>query len=569
MIKINKKNKLNGIEYKVIELIANGGNSTVMKVEDNQNNYYALKIYNEKNHKKHERFLNEIKFCKNNYHNNLISIISDGMIDDVPCYVMPFYQNDLSHLIKNRININDAFKYIFQICEGIKFLHKKNVIHRDLKPENILVDKKKLVITDLGIAHFDNENITMKNDLLANRFYASPEQRKKGNSENISKAADIFSLGMIINEIFTGERPEGTNFTEVFSVYPFLIDIDILVEKCMRNNPIERPTINEIIIELKRIFCKFKKEKDFIKKRLEKGYNNFKSKNICTDKAKKKIITQATSDIMVAHYLINNLSRDELEKYNDNYNCNIHYKGSQNLKEQYIRYRLNEITTSKFIYESNVYKKGSHYTPLDLDNNLEDIERYQKLYCFLQKWSIIDDYRKLDGKILKMFSSCCNYHCDEIIGKIDKIKEDVEKFNDLPILYIAKRVNDIDGFEFKDNIEINWEESVTSYNNKKSYMELLDKDYLTKLQKINFLLNKFSKIYKANIKKTDNGFIVTFNNEKLYNKFKDYALEISKDNFILEGDIRDLVKINNEYDDIIELVEWEEFHINDVLAKIL
>jgi len=60
----------------------------------------------------------------------------------------------------------------------------------------------------------------------------------------------ILSLGLIINEIFTGKKPEGSNFTLVSDVYPWLIDIDELVERCMRQNPNERPTISDILFEI-------------------------------------------------------------------------------------------------------------------------------------------------------------------------------------------------------------------------------------------------------------------------------------------------------------------------------
>jgi len=107
---------------------------------------------------------------------------------------------------------------------------------------------------------FENSFITDENDLLANRGYAAPEQKIKGISRDMTTAVDIFSLGLIINEIFTSKKPEGFNFVLISDVYPWLINIDKLVERCIRQNPEERPTIKEILIEIKLKFHELKEE---------------------------------------------------------------------------------------------------------------------------------------------------------------------------------------------------------------------------------------------------------------------------------------------------------------------
>lgn len=164
---------------------------------------------------------------------------------------MPLYDETLRDVINKDITITKIFNYIFQICDGIRFIHSLSAIHRDIKPENILLDNEKLVIADLGIAHFKNLDITKEGELLANRSYAAPEQKIKGLSKEITKSVDIYALGCIINELFTKENPSGTNFIKIADKYPWLNKMDDIVDQCMRQNPMERPNIDEILLEIK------------------------------------------------------------------------------------------------------------------------------------------------------------------------------------------------------------------------------------------------------------------------------------------------------------------------------
>lgn len=271
--------------------IGEGGNAEVFSIEHNCNKY-ALKILKKENisSTKKQRFENEIKFCTNNTHNNIIKIYDFGKINNKYCYIMPFYPKTLKNIIEEESDLKVKFNYILQICEGIKFLHEKGVIHRDLKPENILINGNELVIADLGIAHFIDCTLTKEKDLLANRNYASPEQKIKGLSKEITKAADIFSFGLIINEIFTSQKPEGFKFLLISDKYPWLIDLDKIVEKCLRQIPEERFTIDELYVELKIRFYELSMELDNVKKFLEKDFKNINYKNKCDTSLKNKII---------------------------------------------------------------------------------------------------------------------------------------------------------------------------------------------------------------------------------------------------------------------------------------
>ena len=287
-IKKGEKFEIGGKQYVFVEHLKDGGNASVWSIK-NGNEEYAIKILNEANDVKKERFKKEIEFCEKNKHDNLVPIYEHGEINNRLCYIMPLYKNNLANLIEKGISVEKGFEYILQICCVIEYLHSKNVIHRDIKPENILEKQDKIVIADLGIAHFDNSQITHKNDLLANRGYAAPEQKIKGLSKDITTAVDIFSLGLVINEIFTGSKPEGSNFTLISDIYPWLIDIDKLVERCMRQNPEERPTIVEVSLELSLKVNELQDEINSIKENLEEDLMGFAQSIICDNEKKRKL----------------------------------------------------------------------------------------------------------------------------------------------------------------------------------------------------------------------------------------------------------------------------------------
>ena len=547
--KIKKGDSYNicGNEYKILKVIGEGGNGRIYEVENNQTKY-ALKIFKEKNKEK-----------------NIVQIYASDEINGELCYVMPLYEMNFAELIKKGISLEKGFNYIFNICNALEFLHNKNVIHRDLKPENILVTGKELVLADLGIAHFENSNITTKQDLLANRGYSAPEQKIKGLSKEITTAVDIFSLGLIINEIFTGKKPEGSNFTLVSDVYPWLIDIDELVERCMRQNPNERPTISDILFEIKYINKKLKSESNEIKEYLEDDFDKLSSSKICNNKIKNKIIKQAVNDILIAKYFLKYKTEEELKKYNYNYNYNIHYKLNLKLRSEYTKYLLKEMCRKKFLYESNVYKNGEIYEPLNFNNN-EDRIIYEKFQSFLHKNFIVD------GELLKLFSSCCNYHCQEILENLDRIKTHVEELDDAPILYIVKHIINIEDInsdlQYDDEILVNWEKSVIFYDMIDSNMGLLNQPY-QEYKEMDNILKKFNEKYNSIVTKKGDSFVIRFENKKSYIAFKKYALELSKPYYIFEGDVLELIRIEKEYEGIIELKPWNSFDIGNVLAKIM
>src|SRR5262249_39876882 len=136
-------------------------------------------------------------------------------------------------------------RYFDHLLDGVEAAHLKGVIHRDLKPENVLYDPAHdaLVVADFGIAHFAEDELytlveTRPNDRLANFQYAAPEQKQRG--RQITRAADVFALGLMLNEMFTGEIPLGSEHKTIASVTSEYRYLDELVTAMIRQDPAAR-----------------------------------------------------------------------------------------------------------------------------------------------------------------------------------------------------------------------------------------------------------------------------------------------------------------------------------------
>lgn len=238
------------IEYKQKQKVLDSSNSEIWIVQDEDNNEYIAKILNKNiSTEKMKRYRNEVNFCRNYKNKHLIEVIDNGIkkIDgkNYMFYIMPKFDGDFRELMKKGIDESKILDYFNQILEGIKFIHNKGSFHRDIKPENILYDKKRnlLVISDLGIAHFNEDDLidnpkTKKTSRMANFMYSAPEQRIKGG--NVDYRCDIYALGLILNELFTNQIIQGSNYKKISDINKEFSFLDPIVEKMTAQNPNDR-----------------------------------------------------------------------------------------------------------------------------------------------------------------------------------------------------------------------------------------------------------------------------------------------------------------------------------------
>lgn len=260
-------------QYKIVEHIANGGNSEVYKVEDTNGNVYALKLLNKNiSIEKIKRFKNEMAFCIKTDNANIIKIIDNGLTDDKEqiFYVMPYYEKTLRMYINEDHTFQENIQLFINLLEGVKYFHKKGIIHRDIKPENILLLGNDFpIITDFGIAHFSTEELitqieTRIGSKMANFQYAAPEQREKNGV--ITVKTDIYALGLIFNEMFTKKIPFGHSYKKVSNVDTKYSFLDKIIDKMISQSPNDRfNCVDDIIYEIRALIKASEKEEEIRK----------------------------------------------------------------------------------------------------------------------------------------------------------------------------------------------------------------------------------------------------------------------------------------------------------------
>lgn len=154
------------------------------------------------------RFQREAKILAKLDHPNIIKVLESGSGENQYYVVFEHFKSkNLRQLLNDKTLTEEQKKFLIgQLICGIHAAHKNGIVHRDLKPDNILVNSSLyLKIVDFGLAFEVNEPLlTVKTPLIGTPGYMSPEQIR---GEQASAQSDLFALGIIIFEIFTGTNP--------------------------------------------------------------------------------------------------------------------------------------------------------------------------------------------------------------------------------------------------------------------------------------------------------------------------------------------------------------------------
>ncbi len=558
--------ELESNNYTITKRIDDGGNGTVWKATIGDNSsFYAIKVLKSDKDKEKDklfRFGKECQFCKDTNHNHIVKVF-DYVAEKGNAYcVMPYYASNLRTVIDSENNSFVLLSYIIQLCEAIQYIHSKGIIHRDLKPENILIDDDgTLVLTDFGIAHFEDSVKTKKRDWLGNRRYAAPEQLA---TDEITTACDIYALGRIINELFTKQNPSGEAFLTIAEKNPLFLPLDNIVRKCRIQNPELRPNIDAILIELYLLEGEIKDKLEDIKELLYPIENTGYSED-----EEEAIVVQAAHDILLAQHIFETLPDERLEEVNAIYHRNILYDADVTIQNLLFQSYVLNSCLSIFNHESNAYINDQSYESLNLDN-VQHQMMYDELNSILDNYKIPYACRDITARIKKLFCSCCDYHCVELLETIKDLCEHESPVIKAPILhivYVLRRSlaeEELNEIILKDHLTINWKLGPDIvFEQPEIYLVPLDQEE-TKI--LDVLTEKYDAIYaKADFKH----YYVRFKTKDAFNKFKKYALELSLPYYVFAGDVEKVVRVKREYHNIVELEPLDSFDITNTLAKIL
>lgn len=296
--------------YRIIKKVASGGMADIYLGEDlKQDRQVAIKILS-RNYAGDRnfvaRFKSEAQILAKLKHPNIVDIYDWGKFDDSYFIVME-YVNGIS--LKELIDHKGALDPIasthlaIQICEALSFAHNNNLIHRDIKPQNILIASGKHVkVTDFGIAKSLNTDITKTLNIIGTAQYISPEQARGG---ILDHRTDIYSLGIVIYEMLTGDTPfRGDTSIDISLKHinerpikpsSLIINIPVKLEKivmtCLEKDPGGR---YEDIDSLKKDLNNYLEDKPVL---LGKGGKDFKKVNTFARKIRKNSMTTAAAAI--------------------------------------------------------------------------------------------------------------------------------------------------------------------------------------------------------------------------------------------------------------------------------
>ncbi len=197
--------------YRILEKLGEGGMGVVYLAEDTElDRKVALKFLSSSaiaGEDEKKRFKREAKAAAALNHQNIAHIYAIDEADGQMFLAMEFIEGKtLDELTASPLPLDKAIDYATQTAAGLQAAHKKGITHRDIKSANIMITEDgQIKIMDFGLAKLANRSkLTQLGTTLGTAAYMSPEQSR---GENTDHRADIWSLGVVLYEMISGQMP--------------------------------------------------------------------------------------------------------------------------------------------------------------------------------------------------------------------------------------------------------------------------------------------------------------------------------------------------------------------------
>jgi len=198
--------------YEIVARVGKGAMGVVYKARDtNLERIVALKFLARdalSDRARKERFLNEARCAAAISHPNICTIYEVDAFEGETFISMEFVEGESleKKIASGKLTVADSARIASRIARGLQAAHAKGIVHRDIKPSNIMITRSAGVkITDFGIAKLlKASSVTRAGTTLGTVAYMSPEQTR---GDPLDHRTDIWSLGVVLYEMLTGERP--------------------------------------------------------------------------------------------------------------------------------------------------------------------------------------------------------------------------------------------------------------------------------------------------------------------------------------------------------------------------
>jgi serine/threonine protein kinase len=259
--------------YDVVDVIGRGGMGTVFKAVDPRiGRSVAIKVLTAAADDPDLllRFYREAKYTGSLQHQNIVTVYELGHQDGVPYLVMEYLEGvSLDAIIASGrpMPMGEKLRIILQVCSGLSYAHKRDLVHRDIKPANIMiVESGTAKIVDFGIARLGGNRLTRTGHVVGSLNYMSPEQLS-GNTE-VDLRTDVYSTGVVLFQLVTGVLPfEGSTtaatLTKIMQDPPPPVaryvkecpaDLEAIVQKALAKKREERyASADELAVDVARL----------------------------------------------------------------------------------------------------------------------------------------------------------------------------------------------------------------------------------------------------------------------------------------------------------------------------